>query len=199
MRPVVTRLPEPGQANVISDALIVEYVGYDPGLDLAQDAVVQALKRAVVEQGEQYTSTVWAEAEYIIDRLPLAACGWSMVGQIVMPLSPVFEVLDLYAVDYEGSETVLEKNVAWSFIRPLWNRIAPGALSTPSAAPSLGLAGLRPRSAPAGLRPPFRSPCGPGRWYASRRCMINGSTLSVAPSPATCRVTTPGRCWTAGR
>lgn len=135
MQPLVTRTTLP--AAVVNDAAVREYAGFDPGMDLSQDRALQILKRAVIEQGEQHTGIVWAAATYVMDRLPVTWSGFGPSG-IVLPVTPVFEVSEVAAVDHTGIATPLDAD-AWTFTaaaielgRP-WAVVSPAGDSFPFA------------------------------------------------------------------
>lgn len=156
--PTVSRISDP--VSVLNPALIAEYIGYDPELDASQDRVIAALCRAAVELGEQITGLIWQEAQYRIDGLPLCQAGLSpSSGLIVLPITPVFAVNTLCAVDAEGTETVLDP-ASWKLIpsglenyRP-WAMIRPQGCEFPSSSTFCAevLAGWNEESLPESLQ-----------------------------------------------
>ena len=148
--PFVTRKTDP--VSLISDEVIKEYLGFDPDLDLSQDLAIQVLKRAVIEQGEQYTGIVWAEADYCMESIPLLGIA------AFMPISPVFAISEVTHVAANGVETTIpeearryvpaspEQYHPWGVMYPAGEPFLPGSFTV------TGKAGWTEQTFPESLR-----------------------------------------------
>lgn len=100
---------EAGAEALIPMALIKEYAGIDGDLDAEATATLKTLRQAAIETGEQETGLVWARAGYqaVFNKGGLAFWG------LVLPVSPVFEIIEVKTVDQAGQETLVPET-GWS-------------------------------------------------------------------------------------
>jgi len=96
-------LPDQDPADIISLELVKEYIGLDDDLDAEQNKVLPVLIQAAIEQGEQITGIVWAEAQYKVDGL---LSLWPGIG-MRLPLSPVFSVESVSGCDASGNDVAI--------------------------------------------------------------------------------------------
>ena len=95
-RPIISRIDPP--VEIISIELVKEFIGLDADIDAEQDKVLPVLIQAAIEQGQQITGIVWAQAPYRIDGLYTV---WPGEG-FLLPLVPVFAVTEVIGKDGSG-------------------------------------------------------------------------------------------------
>lgn len=97
-RPIITLLDTP--AEILSLDLIKEFIGLDPDIDAGQDRALPVLLQAAIDQGQQITGIVWAQAHYRVAGLYAVGLG----ARIILPLAPVFEVVEVVGKNGSGTD-----------------------------------------------------------------------------------------------
>lgn len=88
---IITRLPDPPQAEIISMDDIKEFCRIDDDLDAVHLTTLATLRDAAIETGEQETGIIWRAASYEIT-LPFL---YSPRCCIQVPISPVLGLTEL--------------------------------------------------------------------------------------------------------
>lgn len=132
---IITRLPVPEQAEIISIDEIKEFCRIDEELDAVCSSTLSILCNAAIETGEQETGIIWRAADYEIEHLSRQGPRRS---NIILPITPVFELDSLVLIGEDGvgievddTEYIfrpsdLENRRPWAVISPVnqWRTLA---------------------------------------------------------------------------
>lgn len=126
---IVTRLPDPPQAEIITLEEVREFCRISADLDAYSNRELIILRDAAIETGEQETGLIWRAAAYEIN----LAASIPPLWPVQVPIAPALDLKKLVFVDEEGTETEFdssdyefqpsdpENRRPWTKISPLKN------------------------------------------------------------------------------
>lgn len=124
---IITRLPDPPQAEIITIADIKEFCRLDDDLDAIHLSTLETLRNAAIETGEQETGIIWRAADYEIE---FGVNQMLRFRSFFIPVAPAIAFKSFCGFDGDGHEAIfdpadyvfkpsdLENRRPWAFVSP---------------------------------------------------------------------------------